>query len=147
MKNVKKIISFGGWDFSTMPGTYSILRQAAQPANRELFTKKIVTFLEEHELDGVDIDWEYPGVSAHGINWGCMLTPTQAPDIPDVPSDDPQNGLNYYRLLSSLKTALGSSRTVSFAAPASFWYLKSYPIKKMANEIDYIIYMTYDLHG
>jgi GH18 family chitinase len=68
MKNVKKIISFGGWDFSTMPGTFSILRQAAQPGNRELFTKNIVAFLEEHKLDGVDIDWEYPGVSAHEIH-------------------------------------------------------------------------------
>jgi GH18 family chitinase len=75
------------------------------------------------------------------------LTPTQAPDIPDVPSDDPENGLNYYNLLSGLKTAVGSSRTVSFAAPASFWYLKAYPIKEMAEKIDYIIYMTYDLHG
>ncbi|KAL1603425.1 hypothetical protein SLS60_005012 [Paraconiothyrium brasiliense] len=131
LKDVKKIISFGGWDFSTMPGTYSILRQAAQPANRALFAKNVVAFVEEHGLDGVDIDWEYPG----------------APDIPDVPSDDPQNGVNYYRLLSSIKTAIGSSKTVSFAAPASFWYLKSYPIKTMAKEIDYIIYMTYDLHG
>jgi GH18 family chitinase len=68
MKDVKKIISFGGWDFSTMPGTFSILRQAAQPGNRELFTKNIVAFLEEHKLDGVDIDWEYPGVSAHEIH-------------------------------------------------------------------------------
>lgn len=57
------------------------------------------------------------------------------------------NGVNYYRLLSSLKTSLGSSKTVSFAAPASYWYLKSFPIKQMAASLDYIIYMTYDLHG
>ncbi|KAF1964360.1 glycoside hydrolase [Bimuria novae-zelandiae CBS 107.79] len=131
MTNIKKIISFGGWDFSTQPGTFSILREAAQPVNRETFKSNIVDFLNEHDLDGVDIDWEYPG----------------APDIPDVPSDDPQPGLNYYRLLTSIKSAVGSSKSVSFAAPASFWYLKSYPIKNMAKEIDYIIYMTYDLHG
>jgi spore germination protein YaaH len=67
--------------------------------------------------------------------------------IPEIPSDDPVNGLNYYRLLSSLKSSVGSSKTVSFAAPASYWYLKSFPIKDMANALDYIIYMTYDLHG
>ena len=37
--------------------------------------------------------------------------------------------------------------SVSFAAPASYWYLKSFPIKNMAKDLDYIIYMTYDLHG
>jgi hypothetical protein len=54
----------------------------------------------------------------------------QAPDIPGIPTDDPVNGLNYYRLLS-----------------ASYWYLKSFPIKNMARDLDYIVYMTYDLHG
>jgi GH18 family chitinase len=57
------------------------------------------------------------------------------------------NGLNYYRLLASLKASVGSSKTVSFAAPASYWYLRSFPIKNMAEALDYIIYKTYDLHG
>ena len=46
-----------------------------------------------------------------------------------------------------MKSTLGSSKSVSFAAPASFWYLKAYPIEKMGSKLDYIIYMTYDLHG
>lgn len=37
--------------------------------------------------------------------------------------------------------------SVSFAAPTSFWYLKAFPIKKISKALDYIIYMTYDLHG
>ncbi|KAF1973227.1 putative glycosyl hydrolase, family 18 [Bimuria novae-zelandiae CBS 107.79] len=131
LQYVKKIISFGGWDFSTFPGTFSILREAVKPANRETFKNNIVAFVKEHNLDGVDLDWEYPG----------------APDIPDIPTDDPQNGLNYYRLLSSVKSSLGSSKSVSFAAPSSFWYLKSFPVKNMAKDLDYIVYMTYDLHG
>ena len=40
-----------------------------------------------------------------------------------------------------------SGKTISIAAPASFWYLKSFPIDKMAKELDYMVYMTYDLHG
>lgn len=63
MSDIKKIISFGGWDFSTAPGTYSILREAALPAHRDTFAKNVVAFVNEHNLDGVDIDWEYPGVS------------------------------------------------------------------------------------
>lgn len=41
----------------------------------------------------------------------------------------------------------GADKTVSIAAPASYWYLKAFPIDRIAAVIDYIIYMTYDLHG
>ena len=46
-----------------------------------------------------------------------------------------------------MKKKLPKGKTMSIAAPASFWYLKAFPIKKMAEELDYIVYMTYDLHG
>ncbi|KAK4196868.1 family 18 putative glycoside hydrolase [Triangularia verruculosa] len=131
LQGVKKIVSLGGWDFSALPETFMILREAAQPANRATFQRNIISFINEHNLDGIDLDWEYPG----------------APDIPDIPSDDPINGLNYYRLLASIKAEVGSSKTVSFAAPASFWYLRAFPIKQMADNLDYIVFMTYDLHG
>jgi hypothetical protein len=38
-------------------------------------------------------------------------------------------------------------KEISVAAPASFWYLKGFPIKLMSDYCDYIVYMTYDLHG
>jgi GH18 family chitinase len=38
-------------------------------------------------------------------------------------------------------------KTISIAAPASYWYLRAFPISDMAKELDYIVYMTYDLHG
>ncbi|CZS91648.1 uncharacterized protein RCO7_06969 [Rhynchosporium graminicola] len=131
LQGVKKIVSLGGWDFSALPGTYMILRDAAMPGNRDIFKRNIVSFINEHQLDGIDLDWEYPG----------------APDIPGIPADDPANGLNYYRLLASIKAEVGSAKSVSFAAPASYWYLRSFPIKQMAQTLDYIVFMTYDLHG
>ncbi|KAK6443798.1 chitinase [Trichoderma asperellum] len=131
MTEVKRIISFGGWYFSASPGTFNILREAVKPANRETFKNSVVAFVQEHGLDGVDIDWEYPG----------------APDIPDIPAGDPQAGMDYYKALTIIKSALGSSKTVSFAAPASYWYLKAFPVALLSKTIDYIVYMTYDLHG
>ncbi|KAH6892884.1 glycoside hydrolase family 18 protein [Thelonectria olida] len=100
MTGIKKIISFGGWDFSTKPGTFDILREAVKPANRAKFTSNIAAFVKKHNLDGVDIDWEYPGAS----------------DIPDIPSGDSNAGKDYYQTLSGLKTSLGSGKSVSFAA-------------------------------
>lgn len=58
-----KIVSFGGWAFSTDPTTFSVLRDGVLPANRDTLAKNIANFVKDHGLDGVDIDWEYPGVS------------------------------------------------------------------------------------
>ncbi|WQF90251.1 Putative glycoside hydrolase family 18, catalytic domain, glycosyl hydrolase family 18 (GH18) active [Colletotrichum destructivum] len=74
------------------------------PANRDVFKRNIISFINKHNMDGIDLDWEYPS----------------APDIPGIPSDDPINGVNYYRLLASIKAEVGSSKSVSFAAPASY---------------------------
>lgn len=62
MTGVKRIISFGGWDFSILPGTFQILREAVLSANREKFKNNLIAFVNEHDLDGIDLDWEYPGV-------------------------------------------------------------------------------------
>ena len=56
------MISFGGWGYSTEPGTYNILREAMSPANRATFAANVASFLINEGLDGVDFDWEYPGV-------------------------------------------------------------------------------------
>ena len=48
--------------------------------------------------------------------------------------------------LALLKTLL-PDKEVSIAAPSSFWYLKQYPIEKIGKIVDYIVFMTYDLHG
>jgi chitinase len=58
----RKVLSFGGWDFSTMPATYQIFRDATKPENRDTFANNIIAFLKQNQLDGVDFDWEYPGV-------------------------------------------------------------------------------------
>lgn len=47
MTNFKRVISIGGWAFSTDPSTYSLLREATQEANRDAFTNSIVAFVEE----------------------------------------------------------------------------------------------------
>lgn len=58
MSGFKKILSLGGWSFSTEPATYFIFRDAVNPANQDTFVANIVSFVLHHNLDGIDIDWE-----------------------------------------------------------------------------------------
>ncbi len=44
-------------------GNLLVLREAVLPQNRERFAANLVAFMNEHGLDGIDLDWEYPGVS------------------------------------------------------------------------------------
>ncbi|KAG9191337.1 chitinase [Alternaria panax] len=130
--NLKRIVSFGGWAYSTEPATYNIIRRAIID-NRETFARNLAQFAKDEGIDGIDIDWEYPG----------------APDImvDGSPIGKETDGQNYLRFLTVLKSYLGPDKSVSIAAPASFWYLKAFPIQKISAVIDYIVYMTYDLHG
>ncbi|KXX78980.1 Killer toxin subunits alpha/beta [Madurella mycetomatis] len=130
LPGVKRILSLGGWTFSNDPDTYHIFRNGVTPANRLRMATNIANFIKENNLDGVDIDWEYPG----------------APDIPGIPAGNTDEGPNYLALLVILKNLL-PGKSVSIAAPSSYWYLKQYPIKDIGRVVDYIVYMTYDLHG
>ncbi|KAK4236578.1 hypothetical protein C8A03DRAFT_16799, partial [Achaetomium macrosporum] len=131
LTGVKRIMSFGGWTFSTEWDTYPIFREGVTPEQRYAFAQNVVNFIVSEGLDGVDFDWEYPG----------------APDIPDIPPASKQNGENYLDFLRNVRQLLPSQLTIGIAAPASFWYLKGFPLAEMAKVVDYIVYMTYDLHG
>ncbi|KAH7633846.1 hypothetical protein B0T09DRAFT_372316 [Sordaria sp. MPI-SDFR-AT-0083] len=137
LKNIKRIVAFGGWAFSTEVATYARFREGVQEANREVLATKIVAFVKQHGLDGVDFDWEYPGAGS--------------PDIPDIPPGTPDDGPNYAAFLKLVKQklrAVNTNLTLSIAAPAGYWFLRAFhPLDKMAESLDYIVYMTYDLHG
>lgn len=46
----------------------------------------------------------------------------------------------YLRFLTTLKNKL-PNKSLSIAAPASYWYLKAFPIDRIAAVVDYIVYM------
>jgi hypothetical protein len=60
--NAIRVLAFGGWAFSTDPTTYYRFRDAVSPAYRDIFSTNVANFIALHGMDGVDFDWEYPGV-------------------------------------------------------------------------------------
>ncbi|KAJ3478737.1 hypothetical protein NLG97_g8492 [Lecanicillium saksenae] len=114
LSGAKRILSFGGWDFSTGPGTYTIFCDGVTEANRQKLAANIAKFVYDWNLDGVDIDWEYPGT----------------PDIPNIPPGSKEDGMNYLKFLIQLRILL-KGKFLSIAAPASYWYLKGFPIKQI----------------
>jgi chitinase len=63
LTGIKRIVSFGGWGFSTSPASAPIFRNGVTAADRATFISNVVKFVSDNGLDGVDFDWEYPGVS------------------------------------------------------------------------------------
>ncbi len=61
LTGVKKIMSFGGWSFSTEADTFPIFREGVTAAQRLAFANNVVQFAIDNNLDGLDFDWEYPG--------------------------------------------------------------------------------------
>jgi chitinase len=131
LTGTKRIMSFGGWSFSTDADTSPIFRSGVTDAQRVIFAKSLLDFVTKYNLDGLDFDWEYPG----------------ATDIKRAEPGTPQDGANYLAFLKIVKASLPAGKTLSIAAPASYWYLRGFPIAEISTVVDYIVYMTYDLHG
>ncbi|OJJ06595.1 hypothetical protein ASPVEDRAFT_200629, partial [Aspergillus versicolor CBS 583.65] len=132
LKDIQKILSFGGWGFSTEPYTHNIFREGVKDGNRQVLAANVAKFINDNDLDGVDFDWEYPG----------------AQDIPGIEPDSLDSGKNYAAFLKLVREALDEDRTMSMALPASYWYLKGFdPLTQYDEYMDYYVYMTYDLHG
>ncbi|KAJ5662800.1 hypothetical protein N7507_003531 [Penicillium longicatenatum] len=132
LKDIERIMSFGGWGFSTDDYTHNIFRQGVRDGNRQILAANIIKFIEDNGLDGVDFDWEYPG----------------AQDIPGLDPDHLDSGENYAEFLKLVRAGLSEDKSISMALPASYWYLKAFdPITQFEESIDYYVFMTYDLHG
>lgn len=69
-----------------------------------------------------------------------------ATDIPGILLEAPDSP-SYLGFLQISRSLLPSGKTISMTAPALYWYLKGFPIVNISKVLDYIVCMTYDLHG
>lgn len=55
---MKTLAAVGGWSFAS--SKFSAM--ADDPVMRNNFVTSAVAFLRQHGFDGLDLDWEYPGL-------------------------------------------------------------------------------------
>lgn len=61
---VAVLIAVGGWSGGPIDPAFEAL--AADPHTRSAFIDNMVAFVDQYQLDGVDIDWEYPRAESAG---------------------------------------------------------------------------------
>ncbi|KAK8109605.1 hypothetical protein PG999_007742, partial [Apiospora kogelbergensis] len=124
-------IALGGWTFND-PGptatTFSDI--AASQGNTKKFTDSLISFLTTYDLQGVDIDWEYP----------------EADDRSGRP-EDYENVVTFLKRVKSALKGTGGRDGLSITLPASFWYLQHFDIAKIQDIVDFFNIMSYDFHG
>jgi chitinase len=123
--------SVGGWgaEFSDT---------VSDPELRSKLIDNIYNALYAYNLDGVDIDWEYPV----GPEWGQEI------------KSRPEDRGGFIALLVELRSALdrlgtftGKHYGLSACIPASGWYINSNDVVDAANIVDSLTLMAYDYYG
>ncbi|XP_015584800.1 chitotriosidase-1 [Cephus cinctus] len=117
----KILVSMGGWNAASTNFT-----RVVNHANlRTAFAKNAVAFLKKHHFDGLEMDWEYP----------CQRGGVKA------------DKKGFIALLKELKAAFVKEGLLLTAAVGATKHLAtpSYNIPELANIVDYINVMTYDL--
>ncbi len=72
-KGVKVLISVGGWGWDSQ---FEAL--AATSQTRQAFVDGVVKIVDQYQLDGVDIDWEYPDPGASSQNFLLLMKALRA---------------------------------------------------------------------
>lgn len=137
LNNLKKknptlqvVISVGGWTWSS---PFSDV--ALTPASRKVFIDSAVQFIRDNDLDGLDIDWEYPSLVGNGN------------------VHRPVDKHNYTLLLKELRTrfdkeekSLHKHLITSVAVAGSEEFLDNTEMGKVQLYVDSVNLMAYDYY-
>lgn len=118
--NLKVIMAIGGW------GADGFSDASLTPTSRYNFAREAKRWVDEYQLDGIDVDWEYPGSSASGI------------------TSRPQDRENFTLLLTALRDVLGEDAWLSVAGTGENSYIRNVEIANIAPIINYFNLMSYD---
>ena len=113
------LISLGGWGnstaFSDVTGNSSL---------RSTFIANIISFIQQNDYGGVDIDWEYPSTLVHKENLTLFVSE-----------------------LRSALDMIDSGYLLTMAISSGNWYGQWFDYEKLVSICDWLGVMTYDFHG
>ncbi len=115
---LKVLLSIGGW------GSGRFSEMAADETNRLSFSKDCKRVVEEFDLDGIDIDWEYPGSSLADI------------------SSSPDDTENFTLLMRDIRSAIGENKLLTLASAASAEFID---FRAIDPYVDFVNIMAYDM--
>jgi chitinase len=129
---LKVVISIGGWTWS---GKFS--DAVLTDTSRAAFAASAVDIVRKYDLDGVDIDWEYPG--RPGLEGNIYRR------------DDKQNFTLMFRdlrhALDSIKEQTHKTYLLTTAVGGFVTFLDNTEMGKAQQYLNYINLMTYDFGG
>ena len=121
---LKVMVACGGW---TGSGGFSDM--ALTPSSRASFIASVMEMVEAYNLDGVDIDWEYPGLPGDNNTYR------------------PEDRENFTALMKGLREAFdatGRKLDLSFAAAGWHGFFDHIETLEVMKYASYINLMTYD---
>ena len=116
--HLRVLLSVGGW------GSGRFSEMAASDEYRALFARACRKACDDYNLDGIDIDWEYPTQSGAGI------------------SSSPQDTEHFTLLMRDLRKALGRKRLLTIANVSNAAYID---FRQCLRYIDWVNVMSYDM--
>ena len=128
--DLKIIVSIGGW------GADHFSEAALTDASRQRVADDVAAFIDKYDVDGVDLDWEYPTLPGPGI------------------SHRPQDRRNFSLLLEALRARLdklGAARQgrhyLLTIAAADSEFVAGIELERASRSLDWFNLMTYDFHN
>ncbi|KAJ3119770.1 hypothetical protein HK100_000161 [Physocladia obscura] len=132
--SIKTIMSISSWawSYNDLSDSSSLVQShlydiVSSPQSIASFVTSAVTFLNNNNLDGLDIVVGFP----------------TSPDRGFIP----QTVVDFTPLMQALRTAFGNSMSLSISLPTSMNYLSQFHVGTLSKSVDYITFMGYDLHG
>ena len=124
--NLKVMVACGGW------GADGFSDAAVNDSSRHRFIQSTEALIRTYDIDGIDMDWEYPAIPAAG---------TKARD------EDKHNFTLLMKGLREMMDQRERRQTLTFASAGWTRYYENIEIDQVMQYADYMNIMTYDQVG
>lgn len=128
-KELKILISVGGWGWSK-----NFSDAVLTETSRHIFANSAIDFMLRHQIDGIDLDWEYPG---------------QIGDNNVFRPEDKENFTSILKLIRKKQDSVSKGNNnyiLTIATGANQKYLDHTNMKEAQKYLDFINIMTYDYY-